>query len=83
MVRWVENSLTGIAQRVVISGMSLVEALYLVVLPGGMCWVQSCSTSSSMNWMMGWSPPSASLLMIQSGEEWLTSQQAVLLFNRT
>lgn len=35
-------------------------------------------TSSSMIWMKGWSQPSPNLLMIQSCEEQLTHQKAVL-----
>ena len=53
---------------------SLAEDLQLVVLPRGQCWVQSCSTSLSVIWMMVWSPPSASLLMIQSWEKCRTKR---------
>lgn len=57
---------------------SLFTDLQQAVFPRGQHWDHSHSTYSSMTWMKGWSMPSASLLMIQDREEWLTHQKALL-----
>ena len=52
-VRWVENWLTGRAQRVVVGGAESGWRPATMVSPRGLCWVRSCSTSSSMTLMRG------------------------------
>ena len=80
-VRQVENSLTGIAQRVVIS---CAESGCRPVSSGAPRWsVWSCSVSSSMTWMKERNAPSASLFTIGSWEEWLTHREAMLPFCET
>ena len=46
-------------------------------------WVWSCSITSLVTWMKGQNAPLEGLLMIQSWEEWLTCQKAVLLLSKT
>ena len=54
-----------------------------MVFARGCYWVLSCFKSTSVTYINENSTPSASLLMIQSWEEWMTHQMAVLPFNTT
>ena len=82
-VKWIENWLTGRAQRVVNSGTESGWRPVNSNVPLGQCWVWSCSTSSSVIWTKGWSVPLACLLIIQSWEELLTHRKVVLPLNET
>ena len=52
-VKWIENWLTGRAQRVVNSGTESGWRPVNSNVPLGQCWVWSCSKSSSVAWMKG------------------------------
>lgn len=75
MVRWIENWLMGRAQRAVIGGWRPVAS----GVPQGKFWVQSFSRNFTVTWMKGQNVPSASLLVIQNWEEWLTHWKAAAI----
>jgi len=49
-----------------------------VEYPGAYCWVQYCSTSSLMTWIIEMCALSVSLQLIQSQVEWLIYQMVVV-----